>query len=187
MRNRLIDLVIQVIPVMIGVFLAFLVSDCSEERRTERKTEQMKDILVAEIKKNREKIQQVAEYHKMLRDSTGYYCLQSDTSGAKPKFFKGIRNVSLSSGAYESAIQTGLISELELEHIQFVNELYEAQENYNDYNQMLLEGLINQDFSNPEQMQSVMRFISVGMYDVVIKEANLIDAYPKVLKMLEAK
>lgn len=184
MRNRLIDMLVQIVPVMIGVFLAFMVSDCAEESRTSEKADQMIEFLAAEIENNQQKIQQVAGYHQMLKDSTNYYVLNNSRMEEPPQFFKGVRNVSLSSGAYQSALQTGLISELSLEEIQLINELYEYQESYNQFNNLILESLIKFDFAETEEFQRFFRFLSVAMSDVVIKEGNLLEAYSRALDNL---
>jgi flagellar biosynthesis GTPase FlhF len=184
MRARIVDIIVQIIPVMIGVFLAFLVSDCSEETRIRQKRDQMVEMLTTEVSENKKKIEQVIDYHKMLLDSTSYYAQPSRKLVGKPNFFKGVRTITLSHGAYQSALQTGLISELDLEQIQMINELYQSQEAYNNYNNMILEGLVTQDFVNPNQRDRVLRFLSVAMYDVVVKERDLLVAQKQVVELL---
>lgn len=180
----MLDLVLQIIPVMIGVFLAFLVSDCSEARKRARDTRQMASFLYAELQENKTRIEATTDYHQMLVDSTRYYQGKS-INASDIKFFKGLNPVNLSTSSYESAVQTGLISEMNLEEVRAINQIYDRQESYNEFNRMMLSGLMNMDFSNPDEVQRILRYVSIAMYDATLKEADLLKQYPTVLERLE--
>lgn len=69
MKKKIGEIILQIIPVMIGVYLGFIVSNWSETNKTNSQTELIRKNIVAEIKSNKSKIKQVLEYHVMIRDS----------------------------------------------------------------------------------------------------------------------
>lgn len=183
-KFSLIDLVFQIIPVMIGVFLAFLVSNWAAKSRSKSKIITFEKNINAEIHSNRENVKSVLDYHFMLRDSSTYY-YQNKISNNKTQFFEGIRTQTLNNSVFETGIQTGLLNELTFEQIQLINKVYTLQENYNDYATLMLSGLITMDFDENENEQNkIFRFLSVSMIDILIKENELIAEYDKLLTEL---
>jgi len=174
----------EIIPVMIGVFLAFLISNWAENMRNKSKTQLLKKNIIAEINLNIESIENILEYHILLRDSSTYY-YQQRKSNNDTKFFKGIRTRILNSSAFETGIQTGLINELSFEQIQSVNSTYAVQLSYNEFSTLLLSGLMTIGIGESEnQSNKFLQFLSVSMTDLVIKELELIAEYYKLLSVL---
>lgn len=182
-RLRFTDLIFQIIPVMIGVFLAFLVSNWAENSRNKSKRVLFEKTLIAELYLNRESVKNVLDYHMMLRDSSTYYYQQKKI--AKTQFFEGIGALTLNNSAYETGIQTGLINELSFDQIQLVNNTYTHQKNYNEFGTLILSGLISMNNNETENKQrKTYRFLSVSMTDLVIKEQQLLAEYDKILNEL---
>ena len=171
------DLCYQMIPVALGVYLGFVVSNWSEQRRTQSETDILLQNLKQEIEANQEGLEAVLAYHTLLRDSSRHYS-NSDVPVRKPDFFKGTRVFKLTNSAYQTGLQTGVINELPLNHIQRLNKLYTFQEDYNEFVDMLMLTLIQKDFSEKEEdIRSIVRFLSLTMTDLVIKEKDLITGY----------
>ena len=179
------EIVIQIIPVMIGVYLGFVVSNWAEGNKRNQQVEVFIQNLYSEIESNEKKINNVFAYHKMLRDSSRY--LSNFANGTrKPTFFQGTRTLKLTSSAYNTGIQTGIINNLKIDQIQEINQLYTLQNDYNEFGSMLLSGLINLDFDNtPESILKVARFLSISMTDVVIKEQDLLEGYNEIKVLLK--
>lgn len=171
------DLFMQIIPVMIGVYLAFWVAD----RSAKKQDIQNKDFLVEGIKKemktNEEKLVKVIDYHVMLRDSARHYMRSESVLPGRPPFFEGLRTGNLVSSAYETGKQTGIINELPMEKIQILNQIYTFQDSYNEFQQMTLEALINKNTYGEGNRRSMYLFIATTMSDIVIKETELISIY----------
>ncbi|MEM6516074.1 MAG: hypothetical protein AAF688_07810, partial [Bacteroidota bacterium] len=129
---RIGELMFQIIPVTIGVFLGFLISNWAEKSKTDNKIFIFKKSLVEEIKLNKQKLDKNIDYHIMLRDSARYYTVSS-AQERSPKFFRGLRTWALTNSAYETGLQTGVINELEFKNIQLVNNSYTLQDSYNEF------------------------------------------------------
>lgn len=181
MKKSFVDLGLQIVSVMIGVFLGVIASDYREAEQAEKNSEKLLTIIRAEIATNQNIIEQVIDYHHMLRDSASYYADNQDIP-AKPTFFKGSRMSYLSSSAYETGVQTGIINELPLNDIQMLNHVYTLQEAYNDLGKTILNGFVNQDFrDSDENRRNIATFLAITMSDVVVQEQGLLQEYERLL------
>lgn len=167
MKKKIGEVILQIIPVMIGVYLGFIVSNYSESNKTKSQTELLRQNIVAEIQSNKKKITEVLEYHIMVRDSSRYY--RSITEFTQmPTFFKGTRSITLINSAFDTGIQTGLINSLEFQEIQSINNVYTMQSAYKDYNNLLLSGLITIQFQESKEIiRKFYGFLADTMTDVV--------------------
>ncbi|UZR96156.1 hypothetical protein [Chondrinema litorale] len=188
MKKKLGDIFIQIIPVMIGVYLGFLVTDWADGNKRNSQMKSLVDNIVLEIENNLQKVKYVNEYHKTLLDSSQFYSNPQNTTvigngklQGKPSFFKGTQIINLTSSAYNTGIQTGIINELPIEKIQALNQLYTFQETYNEYGKMLMTSFINKDFSSDKMdIQNIASFLSITMSDIVVQEELLIENFKKV-------
>ena len=186
MKNKTSDLIIQMISVTVGVFLGFAISNWSESRKESAKYDTLIENLTSEIKTNQAKIEQVIDYHRMVRDSTRYFLNRKEPAPWKPTFFKGVNTLSLVNSAYQTGIQTGLLNSMDLETYQAINEVYTKQRAYEEFANLLLSGLITMDFENNEaSIRKIATFLSISMTDVVIKEEQLLESMGKSLELVE--
>lgn len=184
MKKTLREIVLQIIPVMIGVYLGFVVSDWAEARKRESQARLFLESIRSEIASNRDVLEMVREYHVMLRDSSQAWA--SGTLRGKPRFFEGTRMMKLTSSAYQTGIQTGIINELPLAKIQSLNTLYTFQHEYNEFGTLMMASLIEKDFSdNPGDIRKIAQFLAVTMTDVAIKETDLLKGYEALLQELK--
>jgi hypothetical protein len=185
MKNKIGALVIEVFSVMLGVFLGFAISDWSESQKEKAKFEALMTNMTSEIRANQQKIEQMIDYHRMLRDSTRYLLNQNEKKITKPTFFRGVNTLTFSDSGYQTGIQTGLFNKLNLENIQAINEVYTKQRNYEDFSTVLLSGLISLDFKeDAESIRKIARFLSISMTDIVIKEEQLLRSMETALEGL---
>jgi len=184
MKKKLGELLFQIVPVMIGVYLGFLVSNWSQNKQKRIQSQVLIENIRSEINANEKILKSVVDYHLMLRDSSRFYS-NPTASITSSNFFKGTRVMKLTNSAYETGIQTGIINELSLDKIQAINQLYTFQEDYNDFGNLLMASLINKDFTNKEEdMRKIASMLSVTMTDIVIKERELIDYFLLVKEIL---
>jgi hypothetical protein len=183
MKNKLTDLLLQIIPVMIGVYLGFVVSNWGEQRQLQRQSQTLLENIESEIGLNREKLEAVVDYHRMLRDSSNHYAWIAKPVKQRPTYFKGTIMQPLLSSAYTTGVQTGLLNELPLATLQQLNQIYTFQENYNDFATLVLNGLIALDPGGDQnELGRIARFLGITMTDVVIMEEALIGMYGEVLE-----
>lgn len=187
MKKKIGELLFQIIPVMIGVYLGFVVSDCAGNQQKRKQSELLTQNLLSEVEMNETKLKYVVEYHEMLRDSSRIFA-SADNGAARPRFFKGTRIMKLNSSAYDTGIQTGVINELSIDKIQALNNLYTLQGDYNEFSVIMMSSLINKDFSDREEdMKKIARFLSITMTDIVIKENDLLQGYEDIKQILKDK
>ena len=178
MKKQLFNLFLQIIPVMIGVYLGFAVTNWGEQRNRAKETKTFVKIIEQELDVNKNKIEQVIDYHRMLRDSARHYLETGKRFKGQPDFFEGIRTQNLLLSAYDTGIQTGILNELELAKIQRLNLTYGSLKSYNQFAQTILSTLINLEFNNSIDSQNkVMQFIALSMTDLVIKEEKILKGY----------
>ncbi len=187
MKKKIGDILLQIIPVMIGVYLGFVVSNRADTSNRKVQTDIFMSTLLSEMESNKQKVESVVAYHEMVRDSSQYYS-NPQVKAIRPGFFKGTRTLKLSNSAYHTGLQTGIINALSISQIQAINQLYTTQNDYNEYSNMLLAGLINRDFSdNEESMKAIARYLAITMTDVVIKERDLLKGYTNLKEVLVEK
>lgn len=185
MKKKIADILLQIIPVMIGVYLGFVISSWADTNKRKKESAKMVENILFEISSNEKKIKAVAEYHVMVRDSSLHYANTTEKVG-KPKFFEGTRIFTLTNSAYNTGIQTGIINELPLEHIQQLNQLYTYQDEYNNFSNILMSGLINKKFSDKEEdIRDIAMYLSLTMYDVILKEKGLLKEYEEIRALLQ--
>lgn len=184
MKKKIGELLLQIIPVMIGVYLGFIVTNWGENRKSRKQAETLIANILSEIEINQGRLENVVDYHVMLRDSSRYYS-NAQVRMTKPRFFEGTRVVRLTNSAYTTGVQTGVINELPIAQIQAINQVYTFQNDYNEFGNLMMASLLNRDFSeNEENMRAIARFLSVSMTDVVIKENDLLEGYAMIKKKL---
>lgn len=126
MKQKIKNLFIQIIPVMIGVYLGFLISDWSENQKLIKQRQILIASMLSEIETNQQNLAKLIDYHRMLLDSSRFYA-KSEISLQQSNFIKGTRMTKLPNSAYNTGIQTGIINELPITTIQLINRLYTFQ------------------------------------------------------------
>ncbi|MFD2565000.1 hypothetical protein [Aquimarina rubra] len=185
MKNKTSDLLIQIISVTIGVFLGFAISNWSENKKETKKFNSLIENLTSEIQSNMNKIEQVIDYHKTVRDSSRFYLSQKKLNNFKPTFFKGVNTLSFDNSVYQTAIQTGLFNKLKIEKSQAINNIYTKQRAYEEFSNLLLSGLITMDFEqNEKSYRRIATYLSISMTDIVIKETQLLENMEATLKLI---
>ncbi len=187
MKKKIGELLFQIIPVMIGVFLGYIASNWADSSQKEHQAKVLIGNLLSEIETNEKRLKDVIEYHTMLRDSSRFYS-NSQNKIDHTDFFKGTRIMKLGNSAYNTGIQTGAINEMPIDKIQAINQLYTFQADYNEFGNMMMSSLINKDFSDKEEeLKKIVRFLSITMTDIVIKEQHLIERYRQMKNQLNDK
>jgi len=119
MKKKISELILQIIPVMIGVYLGFVVSNWGDQQKRKSQSIVFVINIKNEIEINNDKLQSVIDYHKILRDSSRFYLSNSSIKPLTkpPNFFRGIQTSTLIESAYNTGNQTGIISEFEMNKI----------------------------------------------------------------------
>jgi len=169
----------EMIPVMLGVYFAFALSDYSDRRKTKEEFQEFKTLLAKEITQNRDNLKPTYEYHQKLKEDFDTLRNSDDPFQSFSEYeLRGIRPGFVSSSAYKTGLQTGIIHQFDLDWIIAINNLYTYQEKYDDYNKSLLDGFISQKIpEDSEEVVSIASNLIMSMNDVLIYEKNLIKYY----------
>lgn len=180
MKKKIGELLFQIIPVMIGVYLGFVASNWSDNNQKKHQSKVLIDNLFSEINTNEKQLKALIDYHTMLRDSSRFYS-NPENELRNLNYFEGTRVFKLASSAYNAGIQTGAINELPIDKIEALNRLYTNQNEYNEFGNLMMATLISKDFSdNEDDIRAIARFLSLTMTDIVIKEDGLIEGYNQI-------
>jgi len=186
LRNILWNVFVQILPMALGVYLGFLATDISEDRKRAELKRNFAASMLNEISVNEAGISSRIDYHRMLRDSTRSLLRNFNIKTISISFFQGIRMRDLTDGAYLTGIQTGAISEFEISDIQLINQVYTSQKGYNSLLSMTLNNLLGMDFAYDEaHLKRVLNFLTMVMADVVIQEEKLLMEYKELRTLLE--
>lgn len=187
MKSKLSAILFEIIPVAIGVFLGFVVSNWTESSTKKRETQLLKENIVAEIKNNKNRLEQVIDYHRILRDSSAHYANNNIIS--EPHFFDGINTAILLKSAFDTGIQTGLINGLPLDLIQQTNNVYSIQEEYSQFKTIMLSAILNMNILGDDDGEKSRFYfmMALSMTDVVIHEEMLLELYDGLLGTMKSK
>ena len=67
MKKKIGEMFVQIIPVMVGVYLAFLVTEWTDRNQRRTQSKFLIENLIKEIETNDRKLKNVLGYHRMLR------------------------------------------------------------------------------------------------------------------------
>lgn len=188
MKAKTADLIIQIISVTLGVFLGVVISNWSENQKENEKRDLLIQNVISEIESNKQKINRVIDYHRIVRDSSRHFLQQKALTQLKPTFFRGVNPLTFTNSAYETGIQTGLFNNMPLEKTQAINEVYTQQRAYEDFTNLMLAGLVNLDFTeNEEAVRKIASYLAISMTDIVFKEELLLDSMESTLDKLDSQ
>lgn len=178
------EILVQIVPVAIGVYLGLLVNDWNADRQARDTKAHSQELLIQEIKVNKAKVEETLAYHLMLLDSISVL-MQKESPGFKDLgFWQGVRPPTLYSAAYQSATLSGSINTFSLLEIHSIAEAYSAQEKVDDVSLIAMQGLIQQDFYNESQLRRTMNFVRMMLKDISFAEQDLLASYNKALETL---
>ncbi|MFK8102971.1 MAG: hypothetical protein AB8G15_10620 [Saprospiraceae bacterium] len=179
-------ILVQMLPVMIGVYLGFAMNNFGERQKLEKQSNTYKEMLKNEIRENLASVENVNSYHIQL---TNKFSEILEAENMKEKFgsmqFRGFKPGFVNNSAYNTGIQTGIIQEFDLKLIQSLNRLYTLQGKYNRFNENLINSYISNKFPETNsEIRSLLISSSMSMTDILIYEKELRSFYQEILKAL---
>ncbi len=186
-RKPLVRGLLQIIPVMIGVFLGLVANNWNENRKINKDKEALTELLSMELNENLKELQEVYNYHKNVQDS---FALVFNEVGEIPAdrlstFWYGMRPPKLKRSCFESAIITGLLNKFEVNAINHLNETYLQQTNIDKYFDKALSSFLNLDMDQLDKTRPMIRKITMILGDVIQSESMLIEKLEETITSLE--
>lgn len=115
----------------------------------------------------------------MVRDSIRTIVLPDNLEDAKMKmrFWRGHQIFRLQDAAFQTAIQSGISQNIDVNLLEKLNSLYSTQTFYNDLSKSVTQGLYGLDFSTRDGFGRIKNLIAMTMEDVYYLEVELNEAF----------
>lgn len=179
----------EIFLVVIGILIALAINNWNEIYKLDKTKIQILQSLENEINANKKHIQVVFNYHKMIRDSLKHVD-RSNLASSNQKFlsfWQGHRIFRLRNSSFQTAIQSGIMKELDLNLSESLNNLYTSIQFYNDYGQTVNQGIYAINRTTQEGMMQMLNIISMVMEDVYYAESELLNGFDENLVKIEAE
>ena len=174
--------------IVIGILLALYLQNRNEEKKISENVNTSISMLKDEILTNKNNIENVKEYHIMVRDTIEVMKTpekEEDINDAL-SFWRGMRTPRLQNAAFQTSIQSGVGKEFHPELLKALNALYTYQESYNEYTGQATQIFINSDFSDFAQFNRIMASIGITMTDLFYYERELINMFDYNIKKIDS-
>lgn len=172
-KKSIINLLTLVLPVMFGVYLGLLANNWNETQKEEKLSKQVLQSIKSELNLNIQEINNSIEYYTLLRDSTGF--LNSENKVFKSfSFWKGLNPPLLRNSAYQTGINTGALTNIDIYLLEQLSNTYNIQADLKEQTQMYVHSVTNKigtsDFDNKKYLEILFNF----SYDQVVTEEQLL-------------
>ena len=187
MKKTLGKILLDLIPVAIGVYVGLLVSNWNDNKKTDQITQNTIERVKREIRLNQENILDAVKYHDMVRDTIktiNQNNLPNDTRIFK--FWRGINMPRLYKSAFETVKQTGIANNVNPSILEQLNKLYTFQDSYNDFSKTASQSIYNIDFTKEDATKRMLVFISMSMNDIYYFEEGLKAQFETTLKTIDS-
>lgn len=175
------------IPVALGVYLAVAATNWQEERKLEHSLSQIDSAIRSEIELNKKSLEITYAYHTALSDSLTAFAARttegqmasSKNLGDLFKYFRGTRMGKLNHGAYQAALASGIMTEVGVDRLTTLSNIYNEQENYDRLGDNYL-GWVSRLSSQSTQMDAFL-FMQSMSNDAKFAEQRMINLMDQAL------
>ncbi|NRB52712.1 MAG: hypothetical protein HRU41_33940 [Saprospiraceae bacterium] len=186
MKKILSNVLNQIIPIMIGVYLGFAVNNFGENRKVKQQVRTYQEMLKIELEENLQALEKVRNYHvRLSKDFSNLLASEELEKDFEATNFQGLKPGFVSSSAYQTGLQTGIIQEFDLNLVQILNRCYTLQDKYNTFNENLLSSFQSRKY--PETAGEIRNFLinmRMNMNDIKYFEQALQQQYGLILEAL---
>jgi hypothetical protein len=165
----------EILLVVIGILVALWINNWNETNKIEANTKQTLERIKNEILANQKKIDLVNSYHLMVKDTLENIHLPKTDEETKSalSFWKGLNIPRLQESSFQTAIQTGISKDMDVDLLESLNELYTFQETYNEFGKTASSALYDKDFSSVNNFKQIAVFLHMVMSDLYYFEIGL--------------
>lgn len=171
----------EVLLVALGVFLGLAADQWRDDRQQRAQTLETLRRFKVEIENNRAAVTNVKDYHVTTREALAKFF--ASTAGDRPQVrIDGIRPAQLDRTAWELAISTQSLGDIDPSIAFALTRVYGLQQTYTALSTGLLQAMyLRPDPNSSEFLQSLKVFYD----DAIVYEPALLEAYGGVLPMIE--
>ncbi|KAF5083701.1 hypothetical protein DSECCO2_87320 [anaerobic digester metagenome] len=175
----------EMLPIVIGVLLAFLINSFGETYRVHRKVEKVQRLIISELQSNMEEAFKTVDVQKA---KLAFFDIDIDSllssKDVKPSFSNlksgGFRMTSLNNSAWHAANGSNVISEFNFEDLQMLTEIYLLQDMLQQFTPQIQETVFHSDYYNPGLTRVVfdnVKFMSLAYININEQYALKVKAY----------
>ena len=174
--------------IVVGILLALYLQNKNEEKKIAETVRTSVNMLKDEILTNKRAIDNVKDYHIMIRDTLEIMKLPESEADADNAlgFWRGMRTPRLQNAAFQTSIQSGVGKEFNPELLKSLNSLYTYQDSYNEFTSQTTQIFFNSDFSDFTQFNKIMSSIAITMRDLYWYELELTEMFDRNLKQIDS-
>ncbi len=184
---------LQMIPIMLGVYFGIIAGNWNESQKKIALGHQLLEKIEADILSNQAQIQNVIEYHHTLRDTSwkAFRELPKELLNTPMTeipdtinwFWRGTKTSTLKNAAYQTAIVSGVLADMDLELVSLLSAIDKEQKNYENVGALYVETIINMSTRAP--LADYVSFTTFFSGDIVYIEEKLLKMYEEVLVVLK--
>ncbi|MFL0354002.1 hypothetical protein [Xanthomarina sp. GH4-25] len=174
--------------IVIGIWLALYLQNKNEDAKIQETVQTSIRLLKDEIVTNRTMIDNVKDYHIMVRDTLQKFDFTKSEIEISKRFgfWKGVRTPRLQDAAFQTSIQTGVSKELNPKLLQALNNLYTYQDSYNNFTSQSTQIFFNADFTDKKSIERTLTLVKMTMSDLYYYEKGLTESFDYCLKITDS-
>jgi hypothetical protein len=178
----------EILLIVIGILLALYLQNKNEDKKTQEAINISIRMLKDEIITNKKNIENVKDYHIMVRDTLNKikFPKTEDSIQKTLTFWRGMRTPRLQNAAFQTSIQSGSSKGINPILLKTLNSLYTYQDSYNEFNSQSTQIFFNTDFTDMNSITKTMSSVQVTMNDLFYYERELNESYEYCLKQIDS-
>lgn len=174
------------LPVMLGVYLGLLANNWNESKKDEKLSNQVLKSIASELNFNKKELKSSIDYYTLLRDSTSFL-ISEKKEFQSFSFWKGLNPPLLRNSAYQTGINTGVLSNINIQLLEQLSNTYNIQADLKEQTQMYVNSVTNKigtsDFNNKKYMEILFNF----SFDQIVTEEQLLKELELTNKLIKRK
>ncbi|WP_436515088.1 hypothetical protein [Ekhidna sp. To15] len=186
MKKTAYDILMGIIPVMIGVYLGIFFNNQNEEKKQDELRNQIFESLLVENQSNLESLQESVAYFAMLKDSSSYI-LSNDLPYKQFSFWKGLNPPELSNTAFQTAQVTNILPGISIGMLQALSKTYDGQDDLQDLGNAYFLSVTNKIGSNNFDNTKFLIILENYSFDMMVAEQALVKEIENLIELLKGQ
>jgi hypothetical protein len=189
-RRKFGDLLIEVLLISIGVFLALWASNWHENREHKTQARAALQNFLGEMEANRAAVQKYRQYHETLAQELGRF-LESPEAPTMARFkkevdFRGLQPVIFEHTAWDLALATQALSYLKSDLAFDISKIYTQQNAFQTLENSFLASAFTPASLSSDNREGLAIAMQTYLNDVNTKEPQMLSLYDKVIPELKS-
>ena len=194
MIKRITELLLQLIPVAIGVYIGIVAGNWNEQRNHRKNQQELLTNIAKELESNKKKLDRAYTYHHALWEKLDSIFEYAPAEQLDKPFFDnygfqiipgwtGVNIPTLETSVFETGIISNLISGMDFETVNRISKIYNYQKQYKEVLRPFTERIINvNNQSTTREMLTALLFLGSDVKEMEKSMSNNMEKMIKDLK-----